>query len=193
MLDRLTACAHGVWFRRAHLHRFDDVLMLPPPDPALHYSCTGLQRASPARVGPVAAQARPIFLVRIVVREPLASRTNGTSPFAVAKVFFRPPLRLAPDIFRLGGSPWCRPVRGQNLLAVEVPAVGDGFQAFSCSAALASLAMLPAPTCRCRRWSPRGDDQWFSVSTAACTLSPTTPSRATSPIDRESGSVKDIC
>ena len=76
MLDRLASPTHGLWILvEPPLHSLQHVLVLPTRDPALH-SCrsAALERAGPARVGPVLTQPQPIFDVGVVVLQPLAGR-----------------------------------------------------------------------------------------------------------------------
>ena len=77
MLDRLAPRAHGLRVLvEPLLHGLDDMLVLPPCDPALHCRrAAALERAGPAGVGPVAAQPQPVFDGGEVVFQPLAGGT----------------------------------------------------------------------------------------------------------------------
>ena len=108
--------------------------MLPPRDAALRsLRALSLQRAGVARVGPVAAQDQSIFLVREVVGELLAGRTNVNVLLRhIAEVLLaEAPFRLRARCLRF----WQRDrdaglFAGEYLLAFEVAAIGDGFEAF---------------------------------------------------------------
>src|SRR5262245_31310970 len=98
MLDRLAASTHRIRiFVQARLHGIDNVLVLPTRDAALRsLRALSLQRAGAARVGPVAVQDQSFFLIRGMVGELLAGRTNVNVPRShVAKIL------LAKAAFRL--------------------------------------------------------------------------------------------
>src|SRR5262249_33858709 len=78
MLDGLATPTHllGMLVEPA-LHRLENVLMLPSGDPALLGGrAVLLDGTALASVGPVASQGQSIFLVRVVVSQPFAGRTN---------------------------------------------------------------------------------------------------------------------
>src|SRR5262249_70063 len=76
MLDRLAACAHGVWiFVEPFLHGLDNPLVLPPRDATL-LSCRALSFdwAGMARIGPITAKFLAVLLSRKTEREFLTRR-----------------------------------------------------------------------------------------------------------------------
>src|SRR6266536_1043843 len=121
-------------FVEPRLHGFDTVLVLPPRDAALRsLRALSLQRTGVARVGPVAAQDKSIFLVREVVGELLPGRTDVNVLLShVAEVLLaEAPFRLRARCLRF----WQRNRDAglfacENLLAIEVAAIGEGFEAF---------------------------------------------------------------
>jgi len=133
VLDRLAALTHLLrMLIEPALHRFQHMLMLPSGDPSfLAGRATVFDGAALTGVGPVAAHHLAVLLVRVVVREAFTGRTNINVFLSyVAEVLF------AEAAFRLR-------VRGhrlrqrhrdvglfarQDLLAVEVAAIGDGFE-----------------------------------------------------------------
>src|SRR5664279_5060863 len=135
MLNRLAASTHRIRiFVQARLYGVDNVLVLPPRDATLRsLRALSLQRAGAAGVGPVAAQDQSIFLVREVVGELFTGRTNVNVLLShVAEIL------LAEAAFRLRirclGF-WQRDrdaslIACEDLLAFEVAAIGEGFEAF---------------------------------------------------------------
>src|ERR1035441_991952 len=135
MLDRLATSTHCIRISvQARLHSINNILVLPPLDATLRsLRALSLQRAGAARVGPVVVQDQSIFLVREVVGELLTGRTNvdvllsHVAEILLAEAAFR--LRLRSLGF------WQRDrdaslIACEDLLAFEVAAIGEGFEAF---------------------------------------------------------------
>src|SRR5450756_1846203 len=134
MLNRLAASTHRIRISvQARLHSIDNILVLPPRDATLRsLRALSLQRAGAAGAGPVAAQDQSIFLVREVVGELLIGRTNvnvllsHVAEILFAEAAFRLRIRCLRfwQRYRDAGLFAC-----EDLLAFEVAAIGESFEA----------------------------------------------------------------
>lgn len=106
MLDCLSTLAHGFSVCiKALLHRFEQMLMLPPWNPAF-WPCRapGLERTILTGRSPVAPYPFAIFLAREAIRQSLPSWTAiGVLFWQIDKAFLpKRPSDLAPDVSGLG-------------------------------------------------------------------------------------------
>src|SRR5262245_66348701 len=133
MLNRLAPLPHGLWVLiETLLDLFQHVLMLPACDSTLHSGRAAmLERAVATCIRPVAPQLQPILLVRVVVFKLLAGRT--AIDILVSEInevlLAETALCLNAGCHRL----WkrhndARLVAGEDLLAAEVAAVGNGLE-----------------------------------------------------------------
>lgn len=76
--NRFTARAQGVRvFIQPPLHVFKDMFVFPPRNPALNAACTPLfDRAGLAHFGPIAPERQALFLVGVVILQPLVGGAN---------------------------------------------------------------------------------------------------------------------
>jgi len=156
MLDRLASPTHGLRILvEPLLDSLQHMLVLPPCDPALH-SCraAAFQCAAPARIGPVAMQRQPVLDVGEVVFQPFAS---GAAIDVILRqirevLLAKAALRLGARGHRLRqGYGDAGLIARDNLLAVEVAAIGDRLQGIGLQRAFGFLGDARAS---CERSEP---------------------------------------
>ena len=146
MLHGLAPLAHLLrMFVEPLLNGVEDIFMFPAGNPALLAGgATILDDASPAGRGPIAPQGEALFLIGEVVNQPLV---GGTDVDIVARhipkvLFGKTPFGLAARGLRLRQRDGdIGLVAGQDLLALEVAAIGNHIQPVHPRTVLVFLAM----------------------------------------------------